>query len=46
VVWSVGSGGLNDSFSVRTKWDASIRARLGYVVNPSFLVYLTGACTG
>jgi outer membrane immunogenic protein len=37
-----GSGGLNDSFSVRTKWDASIRARLGYVVNPSFLVYLTG----
>ena len=37
-----GSGGLNDSFSVRTKWDASIRARLGYVVNPSFLAYLTG----
>ena len=37
-----GSGGLNDSFSVRTKWDASIRARLGYLVNPSFLAYLTG----
>ena len=37
-----GSGGLNDSFSVRTKWDASIRARVGYVVNPAFLAYLTG----
>jgi outer membrane immunogenic protein len=36
------SGGLNDSYSVRTKWDASIRARLGYVVNPSFVAYLTG----
>jgi outer membrane immunogenic protein len=36
------SGGLNDSFSVKTKWDASIRARLGYVVNPSSMIYLTG----
>jgi outer membrane immunogenic protein len=40
-----GSGGLNDSFSVRTKWDASIRARLGYLVNPSFLAYLTGGAS-
>ncbi|WP_035685306.1 outer membrane protein [Bradyrhizobium sp. Cp5.3] len=37
-----GSGGLNDSYSLRTKWDASIRARVGYVVNPAFLAYLTG----
>ncbi|UFW50817.1 MULTISPECIES: outer membrane protein [Bradyrhizobium] len=37
-----GSGGLNDSFSIRTKWDASIRARVGYFVNPAFLAYLTG----
>jgi outer membrane immunogenic protein len=37
-----GDGGLNDSFSVKTKWDASIRARLGYVVNPSSMIYLTG----
>lgn len=36
------SGGLNDSYSVSAKWDASIRARLGYVVNPSFMAYLTG----
>ncbi len=36
------SNGLNDSYSIRTKWDASIRARLGYVVNPSFMAYLTG----
>ncbi|MGJ4887812.1 outer membrane protein [Bradyrhizobium sp. HKCCYLRH3099] len=36
------SGGMNDSFSVRTKWDASIRARLGFVVNPSVMLYLTG----
>lgn len=37
-----GSGGMNDSFSIRTKWDASIRARAGYIVNPAFLAYLTG----
>jgi outer membrane immunogenic protein len=36
------SRGLNDSFSVKTEWDASIRARVGYVVNPSSMIYLTG----
>lgn len=36
------SNGLNDSYSIRTKWDASVRARLGYVVNPSFMAYVTG----
>jgi outer membrane immunogenic protein len=34
--------GLNDSYSIRTKWDASVRARLGYVVTPSFMAYVTG----
>lgn len=36
------SNGLNDSFAVKTSWDASIRARLGYLVNPTTLLYLTG----
>jgi outer membrane immunogenic protein len=39
------SNGLNDSYSIRTKWDASIRGRVGYLVNPSFLAYLTGGGT-
>jgi outer membrane immunogenic protein len=30
------------SSSVRTTWDASIRARIGYLVTPRFLIYLTG----
>jgi outer membrane immunogenic protein len=29
----------NNTFSVRTTWDASLRGRLGYLVTPSFLVY-------
>jgi outer membrane immunogenic protein len=37
-----GSGGLNDSYGIKTSWDASIRARLGYVISPSTMVYLTG----
>ena len=36
------SGGQNDSFSVRTRWDASIRARAGFLVTPSFMTFLTG----
>jgi outer membrane immunogenic protein len=28
--------------SVRTTWDASLRARIGYLVTPGFLTYLTG----
>ena len=31
-----------DESSVRTNWDASIRARLGYLLRPSLLVYGTG----
>ncbi len=35
--------GLGDaSFSVKTSWDASIRARLGFLVTPTFQVYATG----
>lgn len=38
-----GTGGLpDDSISARQNWDASLRARLGYAVDPSFLVYGTG----
>jgi len=29
-------------FSVKTSWDASIRARLGFLVTPAFQVYATG----
>lgn len=31
-----------DTATVRTTWDASLRARLGYLVTPSFLLYGTG----
>jgi outer membrane immunogenic protein len=31
-----------DSFVVKTGWDASLRGRLGFLVSPSFLVYGTG----
>jgi outer membrane immunogenic protein len=31
----------NNTFGVRTSWDASLRGRLGYLVDPSFLVYGT-----
>ncbi len=36
------SSGLNDSFAVKASWDASIRGRIGYLVNPTTLIYLTG----
>ncbi len=32
----------NDSFAMKTTWDATARARVGYLVTPSFLAYLTG----
>jgi outer membrane immunogenic protein len=32
-------GNANNTFSVRSTWDASLRGRLGYLVTPSFLVY-------
>jgi outer membrane immunogenic protein len=31
-----------DSFAVKTGWDASARARVGYLVTPDLLVYATG----
>jgi outer membrane immunogenic protein len=31
-----------DSFAVKTSWDASARARVGYLVTPDFLIYATG----
>jgi outer membrane immunogenic protein len=31
----------NDNYSVATKWDASLRLRLGYVINPSVMIYGT-----
>jgi outer membrane immunogenic protein len=34
--------GANDVLSVHTTWDASIRARLGYLISPAFMVYGTG----
>jgi outer membrane immunogenic protein len=37
-----GQGVTGDSFAVRTTWDASARARLGFLVNPWFLLYATG----
>lgn len=36
------TGRAYDSFGIRTKWDASLRARAGYVVSPSVIVYATG----
>jgi outer membrane immunogenic protein len=36
------SNGLNDSFAVKTSWEASIRGRIGFLVNPTTLIYLTG----
>src|SRR5262249_2735324 len=31
-----------DSFAVRTTWDASLRARLGFLATPATLLYATG----
>src|SRR6266481_9387501 len=36
------SGGAADSLSVKTTWDASLRARIGYLFTPSTLLYATG----
>jgi outer membrane immunogenic protein len=36
------SGAGADSLAVRTTWDASARARLGYLVTPATLLYATG----
>ena len=34
--------GAADFTSIKTTWDASVRARFGYLVTPDFLVYATG----
>src|SRR5262245_59525652 len=39
---SSGFLGGSDTYGVRTKWDASARARVGYLVNPAVLLYATG----
>jgi outer membrane immunogenic protein len=36
------TGSAADSFSVKTTWDASARARLGYLPNPAVMLYATG----
>jgi outer membrane immunogenic protein len=36
------TGRAADSFSVRSTWDASLRGRAGFLVNPSTLIYATG----
>jgi outer membrane immunogenic protein len=36
------SGNNFDTFSVKTRWDASARARVGYLAAPNVLVYATG----
>lgn len=36
------SGNAADTLAVRTTWDASIRGRLGLLVTPSLLAYVTG----
>jgi outer membrane immunogenic protein len=35
-------GLIGDSFAIKTTWDATARGRVGYLVTPSFLAYLTG----
>jgi outer membrane immunogenic protein len=37
---AIGSAG--DSFNVKTGWDAGLRARLGFLITPTFLIYGTG----
>lgn len=39
---SVIFGGAPDSFAVKTTWDASVRARAGFLVDPAVLFYATG----
>src|SRR5262249_10713283 len=36
------SGIANDALAVRTAWDASARGRIGHLVTPAFLAYVTG----
>lgn len=36
------TGQANETFGVKTRWDAGVRARLGFLFNPATLVYATG----
>ncbi len=36
------SGLPGDSFNVRTTWNASVRGRLGFIVTPSLMLYVSG----
>jgi len=38
----IGGTPANDSTSVRNSWDASMRARVGYLVTPNAMLYATG----
>jgi outer membrane immunogenic protein len=38
-------GAPDASFSVKETWDASVRARLGYLVTPDILLYATGGAS-
>jgi len=35
-------GAAGDTFAAKTTWDASVRARAGWLFNPSVLLYATG----
>jgi outer membrane immunogenic protein len=39
------AGGANSSYSLSTTWDASLRARGGFLATPSILVYATGGAS-
>jgi outer membrane immunogenic protein len=39
------TGAAGDSFAIKTSWDASVRGRLGWLYNPSVLLYVTGGVT-
>jgi outer membrane immunogenic protein len=32
----------NDSFAIKTTWDASARGRVGYLIDPALMIYATG----
>jgi outer membrane immunogenic protein len=40
--WPADLGGGFDSASVESQWDASLRARIGFLLTPSLLLYSTG----
>ena len=36
------SGIASDALAIETDWDASLRGRIGHLVTPNFLAYVTG----